>query len=95
MQALTSTFEITGLKAAIKRVQWTKTLIIHLPGRNYEMPVLIILINICVLVWLIMLFVRLVKAVEHIADKTDRTSQMLEKMVDKLQGQPGNLPPAE
>jgi len=52
-------------------------------------------IYICVLVFLITMFVRLVKAVEHIADKSDKTSCMLEKMVEKLEGRPGNLPPAE
>lgn len=53
------------------------------------------LINLGIFIYMAMLFIRLVKAVEHIADKTDKTSQMLEKMVDKLEAQPGNLPPAE
>ena len=63
------------------------------------MPVLIgflfTILNICVLVYLIILFARLVKGVEHIAEKTDKTSRMLEKMVDKLEATPANLPPAE
>ena len=51
-------------------------------------------IYICVLVYLITLFARMVNAIEHIADKSDKTSCMLEKMVEKLEGRPGNLPPA-
>ena len=62
------------------------------------MPVLLSLLGlvvyITVLVFLITMFIRLVKAVEHIAEKSDKTSCMLEKMVEKLEGRPGNLPPA-
>ncbi len=48
-----------------------------------------------VLIYLITLLARLVKAVEHIADKTGKTAQMLERMVDKLESAPDTLPPAE
>ena len=51
-------------------------------------------VYITVLIFLITMFVRLVKAVEHIAEKSDKTSCMLEKMVEKLEGRPGNLPPS-
>ena len=52
------------------------------------------ILNICVLVYLVLLFTRLVKGVEHIAEKTDKTSCMLEKMVEKLENPPSSLPPA-
>lgn len=59
------------------------------------MPFILLVINLCIVIYLIMLFARLVKAIEHIAAKTDKTSCMLEKMVDKLESAPSNLPPAD
>ncbi len=59
------------------------------------LTLLIIAIQIAILIFLITMFIRLVKAVEHIADKTGKSAQMLERMVDKLESAPGNLPPAE
>ncbi|MBN1456358.1 MAG: hypothetical protein JW912_00720 [Sedimentisphaerales bacterium] len=58
-------------------------------------PLLFFVVYISILVFVITMFIRLVKAVEHIAEKSDKTSCMLEKMVEKLEGRPGNLPPAQ
>jgi hypothetical protein len=57
------------------------------------LPLLFVVVYITVLVFLVTMLVRLVKAVEYIAEKSDKTSCMLEKMVEKLEGRPGNLPP--
>ena len=48
-----------------------------------------------ILIFFLSMMVRLVKAIEHIADKTDKTSRILEKMIDKLEAAPGNLPHAK
>lgn len=56
---------------------------------------LVFAVNIAVFIFLINMVLRLVKAVEHIADKTGKTAQMLEKMVDKLEAGPSSLPAAE
>jgi hypothetical protein len=58
------------------------------------MPI-VILSSIAVFIFLISMMSRLIKAVEHIAETTGKTAQMLERMVDKLESTPGNLPPAE
>ncbi len=59
------------------------------------MPLLTVIAITCFFVYLITLLARIVKALEHIAEKTGKTAQMLERMVDKLESAGSNLPPAE
>ena len=46
------------------------------------------ILYICILVYIITLFSRLVKAIEFMADKSAKTADMLEKMLRKIEPLP-------